>query len=178
MCSNTLYESNMDAGSSSSGCQPQPWCNDIILNPHWWPRFPTSEPSSLSISVKGCYCMLMNSISMCSNKFYTSNMDAGSSLTWLSASTITLWHHNHNMTQNRKFRAKLCGYNCVRLLLYTNEQQTNVLKHFLCLIWMQEAVWGGCQPQPWCNDIILTPHKWPRTPRSEPSRVGINVEGS
>ncbi len=22
---------------------------------------------------------------------------------------------------------------------------------------MGEAVWGGCQPQPWPNDIILTP---------------------
>ncbi len=21
-----------------------------------------------------------------------------------------------------------------------------------------EVVWGGCQPQPWCNDMILTPH--------------------
>ncbi len=39
--------------------------------------------------------------------------------------------------------------------------------HCICLIWMLEAVWGGCQPQLWCNDIILTPHKWPRTPKSE-----------
>ena len=23
---------------------------------------------------------------------------------------------------------------------------------------MREAVWGGGQTQPWCNDIILTPH--------------------
>ena len=27
------------------------------------------------------------------------------------------------------------------------------------LIWMLEAVWGGCQPQPWRNDIILTPQE-------------------
>jgi hypothetical protein len=24
-------------------------------------------------------------------------------------------------------------------------------------MWMGEAVWGGCQPQQWHNDIILTP---------------------
>jgi hypothetical protein len=34
MCSNTLYMSNMDAGSSGwGGCQAQSWCNDIILIP-------------------------------------------------------------------------------------------------------------------------------------------------
>ena len=35
------------------------------------------------------YCMPMDSTSMCSNTLYTSNMDAGSSLRWLSASTMT-----------------------------------------------------------------------------------------
>ncbi len=27
----------------------------------------------------------------------------------------------------------------------------------MCLIWKWEAVWGGCQPHPWHNHIILTP---------------------
>jgi len=44
-----------------------------------------------------------------------------------------------------------------------------------CLRWMGEAGWGGCQPQPWRNDIVLTPHKWPRTPKSEPSWLGIKL---
>ncbi len=26
-----------------------------------------------------------------------------------------------------------------------------------CLIWVWEAVWGGCQPQTWHNRIIMTP---------------------
>jgi hypothetical protein len=52
----------------------------------------------------------------------------------------------------------------------------NVLKHFICLIWILEKVWIGCQPQPWHhNDNISTPHKWPTTPETEPSRVGICV---
>ncbi len=33
--------------------------------------------------------MPMDSISMCSNTFYMSNMDMGSSLRWLSASMMT-----------------------------------------------------------------------------------------
>jgi hypothetical protein len=35
----------------------------------------------------------VESTSMCSNTLYMSNMDAGSSLSWLSASTMTLCHH-------------------------------------------------------------------------------------
>ncbi len=32
----------------------------------------------------------------------------------------------------------------------------------LCMypVWIWEAVWGGCQPQPWHNHIILTPYIW------------------
>jgi hypothetical protein len=37
--------------------------------------------------------MPMDSISMCSNTLYMSNVDVGSSLSWLSDSTMTLYHH-------------------------------------------------------------------------------------
>jgi hypothetical protein len=37
--------------------------------------------------------MPMDSISMCSNTLYMSNVDGGSSLSWLSDSTMTLYHH-------------------------------------------------------------------------------------
>ena len=37
----------------------------------------------------------------------------------------------------------------------------------ICLRWMWEAVCRGYQPQQWHNHIISTPHKWPRTPKSE-----------
>ncbi len=36
----------------------------------------------------------------------------------------------------------------------------------ICQIWMQEAVWVGCQPQPWLNE----------TPKSDPNSVGITVD--
>jgi hypothetical protein len=37
--------------------------------------------------------MPMDSISMCSNALYMSKVDAGSSLNWLSASTLTKCYH-------------------------------------------------------------------------------------
>jgi hypothetical protein len=37
--------------------------------------------------------MPMDSISMCSDTFYVFNMDVGSCLRWLSASTMTKIHH-------------------------------------------------------------------------------------
>jgi hypothetical protein len=43
-----------------------------------------------------------------------------------------------------------------------------------CTISMQKVVWVGCHPQPFCNDIILTP-QLARTPISEPSWVGITA---
>ncbi len=32
---------------------------------------------------------------------------------------------------------------------------------------MREAVWNGGQPQPWCNDIILTPHVTQNPPKNQ-----------
>ena len=67
------------------------------------------------------------------------------------------------------------------ICLWTAYQCAQTL--FISLIWMQEAVWGCCHPQQLNNDImqsyVLHKHKWPRTPKSEPSRsrVGITVWG-
>jgi len=65
--------------------------------------------------------------------FDLSHVDVGSSLRWLSASTMTKSHHfvstsdpkphNHNPSQ------VVDGCNCLRLLLYANGQHINVLKH-------------------------------------------------
>ena len=40
--------------------------------------------------------------------------------------------------------------------------------------WKWEAVWGGCQPQTWRNDIILTTQVTPR-PQNQQSRVDICI---
>jgi hypothetical protein len=99
---------------------------------HKWPRTPTYEPSSAGIIVGG-YCHLpMDSISMCSNLLYLSNMNAQSS-GW-GACQPHPWCNDiistPQVTQNPKLWAKWCGYNCLRLLPYTQRQLMNVLKHF------------------------------------------------
>ncbi len=42
-------------------------------------------------------------------------------------------------------------------------------------MWMWEAVCGGCQRQPWYNDIILTPqvtqYKWVTSQKHEPATL-------
>jgi hypothetical protein len=70
--------------------------NHDIMTSFWlhkWPRTPKSDPSWVGITVIGCYHMPMDSISMCSNTLYMSNMDARISLRLLSATTMTSWHH-------------------------------------------------------------------------------------
>ncbi len=72
--------------------------------------------------------------------------------------------HNHiiltpqpQVTQNPKIWAYSCGLNCVRLLLNAHRQYQCAQTLCICLIPIWEAVWGGCQSQPWYNHIILTP---------------------
>ncbi len=43
----------------------------------------------------------------------------------------------------------------------------------ICLMWMQEAVWVGCQPQPWHNHIILTPQVT-QNPKIQAKYCGYN----
>ncbi len=66
--------------------------NHDIMTSFWfhkWPRTTKYEPSKVGITVRGCCHIPMDSILMCSNTFYVYNLNAGSSLSWLSASTMT-----------------------------------------------------------------------------------------
>ncbi len=152
------------------GCQPQPWYNDsCLLNK--WARTLKSDPSSVGITVWG-YCHIpMASISMCSKTLYLSNrMDAGSSLRWLSASTMTQWHHFYSTSepepQNLTQVVWVWHFEAAAIYPWTAYQCAETL--CICLMSMQEAVWCGCQPQPWDNDIISTPQvrqnpkHWPK----------------
>ena len=103
---------------------------------------------------------IKDSISMCSSTLWMSKMDGGSSLRWMSASTMTSWHHfiSSYSQVNRSQKSEPSWVdrdNYVRLLLYPYGQHINVIKQFVCLIWIGEADWGVWQPQPWDNDIIL-----------------------
>ncbi len=73
-----------------------------------WLRTPTSEPRWVGITVYCSYRMHMDSISISSNNLYMSNLDVGSSLRWLSTSTMMLWHYfnSTSVTQNPQIWAK------------------------------------------------------------------------
>ena len=152
--------------------------------------------------------MPMDSISMCSNTLCMSKIHAGSS--GKEAGSLnhdvmpSFWLHKWPIAPKSEpqsvwvylFKAStVCpwtAYQCDQTLC-------------IHLIWMWKVVWGGCQPQPWHNDIILTLQgglrwmweavvvvavslnhdvmtsfwflKWPSTPKSEPIKVGITVLG-
>ncbi len=94
-----------------------------------------------------------------SDTFYMSNMNVGISLRWMSAATITLWHHFHSTSDpNSKIWGQLCWYDdkdAPIVCPWDSIQMAQTLR--TCLIWMWEAVWGGYQPQPWRNGNISTP---------------------
>ena len=54
--------------------------------------------------------MPMDSISMCSNTLYVSDVDVGSSLRWLSASTVMLCHlFDSKRTSSKKYEPSSVG---------------------------------------------------------------------
>ncbi len=65
---------------------------------HKWPRTTKYEPSKVGITGRGYCHKPMDSISIFSNTLYTYDLDAGSSSNWLSASTMTEWHHFDSMS--------------------------------------------------------------------------------
>ncbi len=81
----------------------------------------------------------------------------------------SFWHHKWPRTPNSEpiTVGKLCKAAAVcQLTAYQCAQALCI-----CLIWMQEAVWGAVS----LNYDIITScwlHKWPRTPNSEPITVG------
>ncbi len=108
--------------------------NHVTMTSFWlnkWARTPKYDPSSVGITVWGYCHMSMDIIPVCVNTLCMSNVDAGSSLRHLSASTMTQWHHfdstSDHVPQNL---TQVVGCNCLRLLPYTHGQHINVLKLF------------------------------------------------
>ena len=91
MCSNSLFMSFVDAGSSLRWLSASTMTDNIILTPQ---VTQTSDPRSVGIPIWGyCRSMPLASISMCQNALFMSVMDDGSTLRWLSTLTTTQWHH-------------------------------------------------------------------------------------
>ncbi len=146
---------------------------------HKWPRTPKSEPSSVGI----CGSMLpyahgqhINVLEHFVHVWYgcRKQFEVAVSLNHAVMTSFSL-HMSDPEPQNLsqvvwvwvnlcKAATSMCpwaAYQCDQTLC-------------ICLIWMQEAVWGGCQPQPWRNDIMLSPQVT-QNPKSEPRSVGITV---
>ncbi len=91
--------------------------------------------------------------------FLMFKMEVGSSLRWLSASTLMEWHHFDSTSDPEPQNLTQVGwvYLCkaATVCQWTAYQFTQII--WICLIWRWEAVWGDRQPQPWHNHIILTP---------------------
>ncbi len=117
----------------------------------------------------------MNSISMCSNTLYMSFMDVGCSLRWLSASSF--WPTSDPDSKNliQVVWEKLCK--ATTICLWTAYQCAQTL--CICLIWMWKAVlrWLSASTMTEWHHFEFWLHKWHRTPKSEQSRVGMNVYG-
>jgi hypothetical protein len=87
-----------------------------------------------------------------------SKMDVWSNLRWISASTMTLWHHFHS-TKDSDFPYlgptwPVSWYKGASICLWDSIPMAQTL--VICLLWIYEVVWGGYQPQTWCYGIIVT----------------------
>ena len=100
----------------------------------------------------------MDSISMCLNTLYMSNMDVGSNLNIMSASTMK-WHHFHSIIDpefpNLGPTWLVEWYKGAPIDPWQSIPMAQSL--YIYLIWMWEAVSIEWQPQKWRNGIISTP---------------------
>jgi hypothetical protein len=142
------------------GCQPQPWGNDIILTPQ---VHNLSKTSGVGITVWCFWHMPIDSISMCLNTLYMINVEVGSSLRWLSASTLTKWHHYDSTSdpvRTPKFEPCSVGitvWGYYHFPIDSISMCSNTLYMSNTNMDMGSSVWGSCQPQPWHYHIMLTP---------------------
>ncbi len=140
------------------GCQPQPWRNGIIFTPQMT-QIPKSGAYFAGIMIQGCIHMPLRQNINNSSTLYMSNMDVGCSLRWISASTMTNWHHFHSISdpkvQNLGPTWPMYLYKGAPKCPWGHMSIAQTL--WICLAKIWEAVWGGYQPQPSCDGIISTP---------------------
>jgi hypothetical protein len=77
-----------------------------------------------------------NNRGRCLNTVFACNMDVGSSLKWITASTIAYWYDldksiTQDLIQIFKMWGNYCGGNDVRVHPYTLPAQFKVIKHLM-----------------------------------------------
>jgi hypothetical protein len=60
------------------------------------------------------------------------------------------------VTQKSKISGKFGQCNNMMVHLFLIDTAYRSLTYYMHLIWIQEGLWGGCQPQPWRNGVIST----------------------
>jgi hypothetical protein len=141
------------------GCHAQPWCNHIILTPQVTQNANILGQKRWAYLCKAATICLWTPYQCAQKLLYVPNMDVRSSLMLLSGSTMMWWHHLNSTMDPECWNPRPTWavqlYMAATICLWTAKQCTQTL----CMYprWMWEAVWGGCQAQPWSNDIALTP---------------------
>ena len=70
---------------------------------HKWPWIPESEANVASVAIEGCNYMPLRQHTSGSNMVWMSTINVWRGLKWISASTMTLWHHFHFITSDPDF---------------------------------------------------------------------------
>ena len=100
-----------------------------------WPWLPKYVANFLAgVMVYGCTHMPLRQHNNGSNTFYMPNMDVWSGLRWISASTMTLWHHFHSSCDRESPNlgwGQLGRCNCIRVHPYSLETAYQWRKHFV-----------------------------------------------
>jgi hypothetical protein len=109
-----------------------------------------STPTRMGVTVQGCTHMPIHSISRCSNTLYTSNMDVGCSQWGLAASTMILQHHTGSAIPHfpkiHPHLHNVLRYKGVPICRSTASQGAKTL--CIYMPWLEDAVFGGLEPQP------------------------------
>ncbi len=112
---------------------------------HKWPCLPKSGANLAGVTVLGCNHMALRQHTNGSITLNMSKMDVWSGLRWISASSMTLWHHFHP-TRYPEFPNLgqtwlVWRYKGATIFFWESIPMAQTL--CICLIWMYEAVWGG-----------------------------------
>ncbi len=101
--------------------------------------------------------MPIHGIWRCSDTFYISNMNVGSSQWWSTVSTMSSYHHFIVARQTPICHNLSNLHRCKSVGVHPYATQT----HSIYPVWMWEAVSGVLQPQQCRHAIISYPH-WPQ----------------
>jgi hypothetical protein len=139
---------------------------------HKWPRWPNPQKTEVVQLYKAAAMCLWTINQYAKHCVYLSLMDVGSSLRWLSASTMAQWHHfDFTSDPNGQNLCQLGCCNWIWLLPFAYGQYINMQN---CCVYL----FCGCGKQfevdVSLNYDVMTSfwlHEWPKLPKPGPTGV-------